>query len=203
MKSNFLEVIKKRRSYYELENREIIGDNDIIELVKDAVRYTPTAHNSQLTRVLLLFGDDHSAFWDMVMDAIRESVDADTDLSSSQAKIAGLKNGRGTVLFYNDNAVTRQLAQEMPLYKAEFERWGNHANAMLQFSVWNMLEEAGFGATLQHYNPIVDERAAKYFNISSDWELIAQMPFGVAADKLPPKEFIPIEKRVFVRGMNE
>lgn len=69
---------------------------------------------------------------------------------------------------------------------------------MHQFALWTMLADAGFGASLQHYNPLIDERVAKEFNIPTDWKMIAQMPFGVAAGQPDEKTFLPIDDRVLI-----
>jgi len=40
-----------------------------------------------------------------------------------------------------------------------------------------MLEDAGLGASLQHYNPLIDQETAETWDINPDWKLLAQMPF--------------------------
>ena len=40
------------------------------------------------------------------------------------------------------------------------------------------MAEAGIGANIQHYNPVIDERVAKEWNIPTNLVLRAQMPFG-------------------------
>jgi predicted oxidoreductase (fatty acid repression mutant protein) len=67
---------------------------------------------------------------------------------------------------------------------------------MHQLAVWTMLEELGFGANLQHYNPLIDERVAKEWNIPANWKLIAEMPFGTPANGPGDKDFKPLEDRV-------
>jgi predicted oxidoreductase (fatty acid repression mutant protein) len=69
---------------------------------------------------------------------------------------------------------------------------------MVEFAVWTALAVEGIGASLQHYNPIVDEAVRGAWNLSSSWKLLAQMPFG--SIDVPPgeKEFLPIQERVFV-----
>jgi len=62
------------------------------------------------------------------------------------------------------------------------------------------LAEKGFGASLQHYNPIIDEAVAKHFNLLPSGKLIAQMPFGVPAANPEAKTFLPVESRVKVFG---
>ena len=67
---------------------------------------------------------------------------------------------------------------------------------MHQLAVWIMLEDVGFGASLQHYNPLIDETVLKEWQLPETWELIAQMPFGIPLQEPGTKEFNPIEERV-------
>lgn len=69
---------------------------------------------------------------------------------------------------------------------------------MLQLVVWTALENEGLGASLQHYNPIIDEEVKKQWNIPESWKLIAQMPFGKPASEPKEKQFQPLEERVKV-----
>ena len=69
---------------------------------------------------------------------------------------------------------------------------------MHQLAVWAMLEDAGFGASLQHYNPLVDKAVMAEWKLPENWELVAQMPFGVPLQEPGQKEFNPIEERVRV-----
>ena len=66
---------------------------------------------------------------------------------------------------------------------------------MLQYIAWTLLETEGFGASLQHYNPLIDEKVKSAWDIPSSWKLIAQMPFGLPTALADKKEFVPIEKR--------
>ncbi|MNI90586.1 hypothetical protein D3C73_1481250 [compost metagenome] len=67
---------------------------------------------------------------------------------------------------------------------------------MLQFAIWTALEMEGFGASLQHYNPLIDYEVKKEWNIPSTWKLVAQMPFGVPVEEPGSKEFNNINERV-------
>ena len=49
---------------------------------------------------------------------------------------------------------------------------------MLQLAVWSMLRELNVGASLQHYNPVIDARVKEIFDIPENFKLVAQMPFG-------------------------
>ena len=54
------------------------------------------------------------------------------------------------------------------------------------------------GASLQHYNPLVDEEVKSAWNLPDDWQLIAQMPFGVPTGEPGAKEYKPLEERLLV-----
>ena len=76
---------------------------------------------------------------------------------------------------------------------------------MHQFYLWTALEAEGFGANLQHYNPLPDVRAAETFNIPKEWVLKAQLVFGTpksgAREELKPREQKKsFEERVLLRG---
>ncbi|KAB0669061.1 nitroreductase [Oryzomonas sagensis] len=62
---------------------------------------------------------------------------------------------------------------------------------MLQFAVWAALEQEGFGASLQHDNPVSDEAVKEVWEIPGTWKLIAQMPFGKPVAQPAEKEFNP------------
>ncbi len=51
-------------------------------------------------------------------------------------------------------------------------------HGMAEYATWLALTEAGLGASLQHYNPLIDEAVAAAFDIPDNWRLRAQMPFG-------------------------
>ena len=84
------------------------------------------------------------------------------------------------------------------LYSGNFKTWSQHTSAMHQFTVWAMLEDLGFGASLQHYNPLIDEEVKRTWHFPKEWELIAQMPFGMPLEAPGEKTFKPLEERVKV-----
>jgi len=67
-------------------------------------------------------------------------------------------------------------------------------------TVWTALEAEGFGANLQHYNPLIDEKIAATWNIPQVWSLKGQLVFGKPAGKAGEKTFKPLEERLFVHG---
>ncbi len=70
---------------------------------------------------------------------------------------------------------------------------------MLQYAVWTALSTEGMGASLQHYNPIIDAEVAQVFNVPKSWKLIAQMPFGSPTGEPDKLEYVDLENRVVVK----
>ncbi|NLC89798.1 MAG: nitroreductase, partial [Clostridiaceae bacterium] len=54
------------------------------------------------------------------------------------------------------------------------------------------------GASLQHYNPVIDDALGELFDIPEDWVLVAQMPFGHILEEPEPKDKIDIRERMKV-----
>jgi len=72
---------------------------------------------------------------------------------------------------------------------------------MHQFTLWAGLEAEGFGCNLQHYNPIIDQKAQDFWKIPQQWSLRAQLVFGGRAEQPSEKTFKPVEgERLFVHG---
>ena len=67
-----------------------------------------------------------------------------------------------------------------------------------QILVWVALEDEGFGASLQHYNPLIDSAIEEEWGIDPNWKLIAQMPFGIPSAEPGEKSCLNVEDRVKV-----
>ena len=197
MNCDFEEVIKKRRSIYDLGSYEVLSRKEIVKLVSEAVKYCPTAFNSQSGRVVILFGDEYQKFWDMAERKLK-AITSEKVFEKTKEKIQAFKNGLGTILFFEDKDVIKNLEEKFSLYKDNFQIWAQQANGMLQYIVWTALSEKGIGASLQHYNPLVYEEVYKIWGIPSHWHLVAQMPFGSIVKPAEEKNFEPLEMRVKV-----
>lgn len=196
MERSLKEALKHRRSYYAISNKSLISDEEIEDIVKLAVKHIPSAFNSQSTRLVLLLGEQHRKFWEIVKDTLRKIVSAEAFKATEKKVNNSFEAGYGTVLFFEDLSIVEGLQKAFPLYHEKFPIWSQHTSAMHQLAVWTMLEDAGFGASLQHYNPLVDEAVTAEWGIPENWELVAQMPFGVPLQEPGTKEFKPIEERV-------
>ncbi|MFX3649405.1 MAG: nitroreductase family protein [Paenibacillus sp.] len=196
--TTFFDALKNRRSYYGISKESTISDAKIQEIVEEAVKYTPTAFNSQTSRAVVLLGEQHDKLWNHTEEILREVVGNEEAFKSTAEKMTGFRSGYGTVLFFEDNNVIAQLQQNFAAYADNFPIWSNQSNGMLQLVIWTALEQEGLGASLQHYNPLIDEKVKQEWNIPENWRLVAQMPFGKPTATPGEKEFQPIEERVKV-----
>ncbi|MCK7486312.1 MAG: nitroreductase family protein [Bacillus subtilis] len=169
----------------------------VVDLVSHAVRHTPSAFDSQSQRAILLFGRNISNSGRSSSKRSGRSFPPPTS-PKSEKKIQGFANGRGTVLFFDDTAVLAGLVQSYPLYEKNFRLWAEQQLGMLQSNVWVGLAEVGYGASLQHYNELIEADVAQVFDIPETWKLSAQMPFGKAAAE-PKAEGLPAAREAFHR----
>ena len=97
---------------------------------------------------------------------IEETCFSGKSSKGTEAKIDGsLAAGYGTILFFEDKAVVEQLQDSFPTYYDKFPVWAQQTSAMHQLAIWTMLEDAGLGVSLQHYNPLIDE------TVYAEWKL--------------------------------
>lgn len=198
MKRTLEEAISNRRSYYHINSDSPVEDSEIIRIIHEAVRHVPSAFNSQSTRIVLLLGEHHSKLWEIVKDTLKKMLPEEVFLNTRTKIDGSFACGYGTVLFFEDTSVVTQFIQTYPLYSSNFKTWAQHTSAMHQFTIWTMLEDLGFGASLQHYNPLIDNEVKHTWNLPDEWELIAQMPFGMPLSAPSEKTFKPLEERVKV-----
>lgn len=113
-------------------------------------------------------------------------------------KIEGFRAAAGTILYFIDEEVVRAMQAKVPRYAENFPLWANHANGMLQISLWAGLTELRLGANLQHYNPVIDDTVRELFGLPASYKLMAQMPFGGRVAEADPKDGEDIARRVTV-----
>lgn len=195
---SFHEAIEKRRSIYALGNTSPVSDEKIREVIEHTVKYVPSSFNSQSSRVVLLLGENHRKLWNITKEILRKIVPAEAFFATEQKIDNSFAAGYGTVLFYEDQEVVEGLQKQFAAYSENFPIWSQQTSGMHQLAIWTALEELGLGASLQHYNPLIDEEVAKEWKINPKWKLIAQMPFGTPKAEAAPKEFAPLDKRVLV-----
>jgi uncharacterized protein len=198
MEKLFFDAVKKRRTHYAISKEVVISDEQIREIVREAVKHAPSAFNSQSARVVILLGEQHDKLWDIVKAELKKIAPAES-FQATEDKINGaFRSGYGSILYFEDAAVIEGLQKQFPLYKDAFPTFSNHSAGMLQFIIWTALSAEGLGASLQHYNPVIDNAVKAEWNIPDSWKLLAEMPFGKPTAQAGEKEFQPLEHRVKV-----
>lgn len=192
--SKFVKALKNRRSIYAIGNQVDLSNEELIDLIQSAVKESPSAFNSQSSRVVILLDDASKKFWQITEDALKPLTPADA-FENTKQKLASFAAGKGTILFYEDTNVVKGLQEQFALYADNFPIWSEHSTGIAQHSVWVALNEANIGASLQHYNPVVDEAVAKTWDIPANWKLTGQMPFGSIEAPAAEKEYMADEDR--------
>jgi len=199
MNNAFLDTLKKRRTQYSLGRNLSVSKEDLLSLIQEAIKHSPSSFNSQSSRALVLFGAESEKMWRIAVDEVRKVAPAES-FGQTEAKLNSFAAGVGTVLFFEDQDVVRSLQEKFPLYADNFPVWSEQAGGMAQLSVWTALANAGVGASLQHYNPLIDAAVAREWNIPAYWKLRAQMPFGSNEAGFGEKAFMDDAERFRVAG---
>ncbi|MBS7815053.1 nitroreductase family protein [Wohlfahrtiimonas chitiniclastica] len=170
-------LLAKRRTIYQLGDRVEIATEALTNMIQHAVREAPSAFHSQSSRVVVLYGQAHQRVWSITEDALRQIVPAE-QFAATQQRLDGFRAAFGTILFFEDQNVVKELQERFPLYADNFPKWAQESTAIAQYAVWLMLTEHNLGASIQHYNPLINEAVQQAWQLPESWQLLGQMPFG-------------------------
>lgn len=98
MNKDLSSLYAERRSVYNLGNRQILPETEISGIIADALKFCPSAFNSQSARVVVLYGDYYRKLWDIVLTELSKVVPEDK-MPATIEKIKTFSAGLGTVLF--------------------------------------------------------------------------------------------------------
>lgn len=203
---SFVEALKNRRTIYAINRNTEVANDEIIALIKEAVRQSPSAFNSQTSRAVILLDDEVSSFWnelvatDLEATMKEQGVPAEA-IAATKEKLAGFGQAKGTILFFEDQDVVKGLQENFPLYAENFPFWSEQSTGIVSINTWTALSaEFGFGANLQHYNPVIDASVAAKYGIPANWKLRGQLNFGAIEAPAGDKEYMADEDRFKVFG---
>lgn len=92
----YLDLIKKRRTYYSLENKSTIPDARILEIAREVINHTPSSFNCQSSRFVILLRDEHDKFWEIAKDCFKALLSA-SEYKEYEKKLNSRQAGYGTV----------------------------------------------------------------------------------------------------------
>ncbi|MFC4761269.1 nitroreductase family protein [Fructobacillus durionis] len=177
--TDFAKIQEERRSIYNLGKNVEQDSDELFSIIKGAIRETPSAFNSQSVRAVLLTGQAHEKLWQMTLDELKKVSASDEAFATTEAKVNNsFAAGVGTVLYFTDESIVDGLKEQAPTYADHFDDWAEEAIGISLYAVWLTLSNLGLGASLQHYNPLIDQAVQKAFDLPSNWTLRGQMPFG-------------------------
>ncbi|CAO1634449.1 unnamed protein product [Parajaminaea phylloscopi] len=194
--------LANRRSVYALgkDSSKFLSNAELIRIVKEVVRQSPTTFNCQASRVVILLGKDHEDYWaKTVPEGMKADAVAEAQEKKSQ-RLPGFQGAAGTVLFFEDQATLRGLQARNALCAPRVPEWSAHASGIAQANVWTTLEAAGLGANLQHYGNLSNNALIKQYDLPEDWRLHAELVFGEPLGAPREKTYIADEERFRVFG---
>lgn len=194
MSAQFLKHLKSRRTIYALDRNVQLGDEELVALIQNVIKEAPSSFNSQTSRAVILLGKHQDRLWEIAKETLKAIVPADA-YPATEAKLSGFQAAYGTVLFFEDQDVVKGLQEKFALYADNFPIWSEHSTGMAQLAVWTALSEHGIGASLQHYNPLIDDKVKAEWNLPASWKLRAQMPFGSIVSPAGEKEYMDDNER--------
>lgn len=189
--------LSRRRSIYALGHTRIVTDFCLEDTLKDCLKNCPTPFNAQSARLVLLLNKNHLDFWNLVLQKVTAAAPIGKKDSVAQ-KINSFAVAYGTILFFEDLSVLEQLQKDFPLYQKNMHDWTYEANGMLQYMIWQALAENEIGASLQHYNELIEDDVKKMLSLPDNWKILAQMPFGSIEKSPAEKTFLPLENRLMI-----
>src|SRR4051794_16108076 len=89
----------KRRSRYFIGRSLDHPRSHVEAAIKHSVRVSPSAFNSQSSRVVILFDGAHEKLWEITAAALCSLVPPEA-FSTTAQKLNGFSGGAGTVLFF-------------------------------------------------------------------------------------------------------
>ena len=93
-------------------------------------------------------------------------------------------------MYFYDTDVVKKWENNFPWYAANCATWAEQAKGSAKLNKWVTLANNGISAKLQHYNPIIDDLVREAFDIPTNWNLRAQMPFGSIEGSAKDKDYM-------------
>ncbi|WP_159583036.1 nitroreductase family protein [Streptococcus halichoeri] len=202
----FLESLKARRTIYAMGRNVQTPNEELVSTIKEAIRQSPSAFNSQTSRAVILLDEEVSTFWNELVATdlvatMKEQGAPEEAMAATKEKLASFGVSKGTVLFFEDQDVVKGLQEQFPLYAENFPVWSEQSTGIAAVNTWTALAaEYGLGGNLQHYNPVIDASVAAKYNVPANWKLRGQLNFGSIEAPAGDKDFMNDDERFKVIG---
>ena len=132
---------------------------------------------------MILTGDAQDKLWDeIVAPELKAAMEAqgvpESAWDNTRAKLDGFKAAFGTILFFEDQAVVKNLQEQFALYADNFPVWSEQGSGIISVNVWTAV--------------------AKEWNLPESWKLRGQLVFGSIEAPAGEKTFMDDADRFIV-----
>ena len=136
--TNAKNLYQNRRSQYALGKNLPISEQEVIEIIDNAVKYSPSAFNSQSAHAVVLLGDNHQKLWDITYAELEKLLPTDEAKATTKGKIDDFAAAYGTVLFFEDYNIVKGLQEQFPSYADNFPLWSEQSTGIASFAQYGM-----------------------------------------------------------------
>ena len=119
MSKSFLEAVKARRTFYGLSKDIVVPADRIKEIVGEAVNHTPSAFNSQSSRVVVLFGEQSDKLWSITKESLRQIVPAES-FAATEERINRIRERLWYDLVFRRSSRRERLARTICVLCRQF-----------------------------------------------------------------------------------
>lgn len=127
------QLAEKRRSIYNLGRRPVMNEDEIAELVRHCVKFSPSAFNSQPCRVVVLFGPNSHRLWELTLAELKK-VTPPERFAATEAKIRSFDAGLGSILFSTIRKPPQTCSKNFPYTPTSFPSGRNKPPASCNIS---------------------------------------------------------------------
>ena len=102
--------------------------------------------------------------------------------------------GYGTVLFYVDSEAVDALVAQFPFYAEKFALWSQHSLRDAPVCAMGGAGSEGLGASLQHYNPLIDDAVKQRWSVPESWRWWRRCHLAGPVSALPRRTFFLLHR---------
>lgn len=130
--TQFLEILKQRRTIYALKAESTISDKKIQEIVSEALLHVPSSFNTQTTRIVILLKDEHTKLWDIAKETLKGILPAER-YKVTEKRLSGFQNAYGSILFFDDRNAIAEAQNKFASFAESLPGWATQSDAMTQY----------------------------------------------------------------------
>ena len=195
--SDLLEMLKRRRTFYNLGKNTDVSIKDIENIIKNIIKELPSAYGIQTGRYAILFGEKNVEFWNLIQESQKVILDREM-YEVMKDRFDGGKEAYGTIVFFESKEAVESINDNDS--RSNLYKENNQGIALLAF--WLALGELNLGGNIQYFNmenrKDFDEKIRDFLNISDDWKMLGQMYFGSIEGPAKEKESLDVDELVKV-----